>query len=163
MLPRVAELTRTLGLVPHPEGGHFREVFRSAVSVGPMDGRPQRAALTTIYFLLTCGERSLWHGVRSDEIWHFYEGEELELLVADPSCTNLTRQRLGRLDEGGGVAPVHVVPAGAWQAARSTGAYTLVGCTVGPGFDFADFTMLRDCPESAARMRQQHPELADLV
>jgi predicted cupin superfamily sugar epimerase len=99
-----------------------------------------RAALTTIYFLLPAGQVSRWHRVTSDEVWHYYEGAPLELVMADAAMTRLTRRVLGPV--GDGMAPVATVPASEWQAARSTGAYTLTGCTVGPGFEFDDFEML---------------------
>jgi predicted cupin superfamily sugar epimerase len=158
---RAADLISSLGLAPHPEGGHFRRVFRSGLRVQPLDARSERAALTTIYYLLAAGELSLWHRVASDEVWHFYEGYELELFVADPRFEQLTRHVLGVADEA--AMPVCVVPAGSWQAARSSGAYTLAGCTVGPGFEFADFQLLRDLPAEAAELRRRHPELADFV
>jgi predicted cupin superfamily sugar epimerase len=135
MHPRAQELIETLQLTPHPEGGFFREVFRSAKTVTPSDGRPIRSALTTIYFLLPAGAYSRWHQVLSDEVWHFYEGAPLELLCDDAHWI------LGPVVLSGEQAPVHTIPAGAWQAARSLGEYTLVGCTVGPGFDFADFSL----------------------
>jgi predicted cupin superfamily sugar epimerase len=154
---RARELISSLGLTPHPEGGCFREVYRSAARVQPSDGRPVRTAVTTIYFLLAEGEVSRWHRVRSDEVWHHYEGDPLELLTVDTD-SKPARHLLGRV--GVGVRPVHVVPANAWQAARSTGTYTLVGCTVGPGFDFADFQMLRDDRVEAERFNQRYPDLA---
>jgi predicted cupin superfamily sugar epimerase len=95
-----------------------------------------RGALTTIYFLLAEGTYSAWHRVESDEVWHFYEGEPLELLTRpDPAAT----PSVTRLDAEN---RVHVVPARQWQAARPLGAYTLVGCTVGPGFEFDDFELI---------------------
>jgi uncharacterized protein len=161
MPPRAAHLVSALGLVPHPEGGHYREVYRSASGVQPLDARPGRAALTTIYFLLAAGEVSRWHRVASDEVWHHYEGDALELFVADARFDRISRELLGPVGEG--VQPVRVVPADAWQAARSTGSYTLVGCTVGPGFDFADFRMLRDLPAEAEVVRGRHPDAAPFV
>ena len=157
MHARAAELITSLGLVPHPEGGHFAEVYRSGSRVRPLDARRERAALTTIYFLLTSGQVSCWHRVASDEAWHFYEGDPLELLAADGEFEKVTRRVLG--PAGQDMQPVHVVRAGHWQAARSTGEYSLVGCTVAPGFEFADFEMLRDRPELADVMRRRHPEL----
>lgn len=147
MTDRVAELIRTLGLVPHPEGGSYREIWRAPLGVEPDDRRGSRAALTQIYFLLPEGAISCWHRVRSDEIWHHYEGAPLELLRIPPDEMRIERARLGPL--GDGQAPVECVPAHWWQAARSLGDFTLVGCTVGPGFEFADFEMLRDRPEQA--------------
>jgi predicted cupin superfamily sugar epimerase len=139
---RAAELIEMLGLAPHPEGGFYREVWRSGASVEPSDLRGTRSALTAIYFLLSAGAVSRWHRVRSDEIWHHFEGAPLELMRVPPDDLRLERVRLGPL--GDGQAPIHCVPAGWWQAAHPLGAYTLVGCAVGPGFDFADFEMLRD-------------------
>jgi predicted cupin superfamily sugar epimerase len=144
---RAAELIATLGLAPHPEGGYFREIWRAGLGVEPGDRRGARSALTTIYFLLSAGAVSRWHRVRSDEVWHHYEGAPLELVLVRKEGQQLARVRLGPLSDG--QAPVHCVPADTWQAARSLGAYTLVGCTVGPGFDFADFELLRDRPDLA--------------
>jgi len=158
---RVAELVRALALRPHPEGGHYGEVYRSASVVRPADRPVERCALTTIYFLLAAGERSRWHRVLSDEAWHFYEGEPLELVWA-PSFDQPPERRV--LGVGGGERQrVAVVPGGAWQAARPLGAYALVGCTVGPGFDFADFTLLTDHPPLADALRRSAPELAALL
>ena len=162
MSGRAAELIRILGLRPHPEGGHYGEVFRSAVRVRPADRDVERVALTTIYFLLAAGEWSRWHRVAADEAWHFYEGDALDLLWLDAGGGDLVRRvRLG--PAASGTRPVAVVPAGSWQAARPLGAYTLVGCTVAPGFEFADFTLLADRPEDAARLRAGHPNLAELI
>lgn len=161
MHDRAAHLISSLGLTPHPEGGHYREVFRSSASVHPGDGRGERCSLTTIYFLLNAGEQSRLHRVTSDEAWHFYEGDPLDLLWTGTEPTVLHRARLGPVADG--MAPVAVVPAGAWQAARSSGAYTLVGCTVGPGFDFADFQMLGDHPELAGDLCARHPGLRPYV
>lgn len=164
--PRVAELIRTLALVPHPEGGHFAEVFRSSGAVRPAGRDVSRAALTSIYFLLAAGEHSRWHRVAADEAWHFYEGDPLELFWVDDRSGACVRRRLGAVAAGGAAGdtrPVEVVPAGAWQAARPTGAYALVGCTVGPGFDFRDFTLLADVPSEAERLGRRFPELAGLI
>jgi len=158
---RAAELIQILGLRPHPEGGHYGEVFRSALEVRVSDRDTSRRALTSIYFLLAAGERSRWHRVLADEAWHFYEGAPLELLWLDPSGTDCTRRLLGPVAPG--QAPVHVVPAGCWQAARPTGKYTLVGCSVGPGFEFADFTLLADHAAEADGLRRRFPDLAALL
>ena len=104
---------------------------------------------------------SRWHRVASDEAWHFYEGAPLELVVADAPMTALNRHVLG--PAGDGIAPAHVVPAGWWQAARSTGAYTLVGCTVAPGFEFEDFLICREHPADAEAMRKKYPETAGFL
>jgi uncharacterized protein len=137
---RVEELIRTLALAPHPEGGHYRETWRSDLTVAPADGRGARTALTSIYYLLPAGAISRWHRVQSDEVWHHCEGAPLELWTVPAHEHWLERIRLGPL--GPGQAPAHCVPAHWWQAARSLGDYTLVGCTVGPGFEFADFELL---------------------
>lgn len=145
MHPRVDELIRLLRLEPHPEGGHFVQTYRSALNVQPHDQRGTRAALTNIYFLLVEGDVSRWHRVASDEAWNWYEGAPLELFVVPPRGAEVTRIVLGPLS--GESSPQHVVPAGWWQAARPRGSYSLVGCCVGPGFEFADFTLLGDVPE----------------
>lgn len=161
MHDRAAHLIDSLGLTPHPEGGYFREVYRSESRVQPLDRRPPRSALTTIYFLLAAGQVSRWHQVASDEVWHHYEGDPLELWVADDGFSRVVKHRLGRVQPDS--LPVHVVPAHGWQAARSTGAYTLAGCTVGPGFDFSDFRMIDALPETAAMVRERHPGLIQFL
>lgn len=161
MNDRTDELIKSLDLEKHPEGGYFREIYRSGNRVLPDDDREHRSALTTIYFMLASGDRSRWHVVASDEVWHHYEGDVLELLIIDPKSMVLERRLLGPL--GGDVRPIHVVPAGCWQAARPTGEYTLVGCTVGPGFDFADFAMIGDDEQAANRLRSEHPDLRELL
>jgi len=156
------ELIRSLDLQPHPEGGYYRELFRSTSTVQPHDDRDARSALTTIYFLLVEGAVSRWHRVRSDEVWHLYEGGPLELLDLDLAAGLLDTRQLGAVDANG-ARPVHTIPAGHWQAARSLGAYTLVGCTVGPGFDFDDFHLMSDDSPAADRMRDKWPELAAFI
>lgn len=119
------EIIRTLNLQPHPEGGWFRETFRDAAS-------------TAIYYLLKAGERSHWHRIASAEVWHWYAGATLELRIADGA----RRETVALGDELlNGQRPQAVVPPYAWQAARSLGEFTLVGCTVAPAFDFATFEM----------------------
>jgi uncharacterized protein len=129
----VEEIVRALGLRPHPEGGHYRETFRQ---VAPDGGR---GAMTAIYFLLKAGEVSHWHRVDAAEIWHWYDGAPLDLSISLDG-RSVTAGRLGP-DLRAGEAPQIVVPEGAWQAARSRGAWTLVGCTVGPAFDFTGFEL----------------------
>ncbi|HEY3221532.1 MAG TPA: cupin domain-containing protein [Gemmatimonadales bacterium] len=159
MHPRAAELLNILGMRPHPEGGHYVEQFRSPRRVEALDRSVERAAITSIYFLLAAGESSRWHRVLSDEVWHYHEGDAIELLLFDDR--GLRRFQLGPV--GGETRPTIVVPAGTWQAARTTGAYTLVGCTVGPGFEFADFSLLADAPDAASRFSARHPDLIDLI
>ena len=156
-MDRAQMLIAELGLKPHPEGGYYGEVFRSGHQVAPADGRGNRAALTTIYFLLPAGFVSRWHQVRSDEVWHFYEGAPLQLWVASPGADRIQRHELGPLERR--QRPVQTVPAGWWQAARSTGDYTLVGCSVGPGFDFADFRLAVDSPSAPAALARAGPGL----
>jgi len=158
MHPRAAELVRFLGLQPHPEGGHYREVFRSPRPVRPVDGRGERSALTAICFLLAAGESSRWHRLASDEVWHFYEGEPLEIFVLDGALERCDRRLLGAAH-----GPVTAIPAGSWQSVRPLGAYALAGCTVGPGFDFADFRLMADDPAAAEALRRRFPDLAVLL
>jgi predicted cupin superfamily sugar epimerase len=157
MHARAAELITKFQLERHPEGGYYREIFRSADLVAPADGRGARAALTTIYFLLPAGIVSRWHRVTSDEVWHLYEGGPLEVLSVDPAFSALARHKLEPH------APVCTVAAGHWQAARTVGDYALTGCTVGPGFDFEDFTILGNDAASTMRLVALDPELASLV
>lgn len=161
MHERAAILIDTLGLVPHREGGHFREVHRSPCRVLPEDGRRSRSALTAIYFLLVAGEISRLHRVASDETWHFHEGDPLEIVVASPDFGSVHSHRLGLWTQA--TEPVRVVPSGWWQAARPLGGYCLVSCSVGPGFEFEDFEMLRDRPGGAADAALLDPRLRQLV
>jgi predicted cupin superfamily sugar epimerase len=155
---RAAELIKALDLEPHPEGGFYREVFRSEGIVNPADQRGERSALTTIYFLLTDDSHSRWHRVRSDEVWHLYEGGPLEVMELDAECRDVRTHTLAAVDVSG-ARPVHTVAAGTWQAARSVGPYALMGCTVGPGFDFADFELLADHGGIAVLTRDRHPAI----
>lgn len=161
MNPRASELINLLGLEPHLEGGYFREVFRSPHLVQLSDDQGDRRALTTIYFLLVAGEHSCWHRVVWDEVWHYYEGAALELFWAEQGADKYTRCLLG--DVGGLSRPIAVVPGGCWQMARTTGEYTLVGCTVGPGFEYEDFRLLREVAEEASEIQRRFPELAEYV
>jgi hypothetical protein len=132
-LPSAAEMIARLELKPHPEGGHFRETFRDThLDTG---GRP---VSTAIYFLLARGERSHWHRIDVVELWHYYAGSALTLQIADGDGRR--RIRLGP-DLAAGEVPQAIVSPQAWQAAMSTGDWTLVGCTVAPGFDFAKFEL----------------------
>lgn len=155
---RAEELIRLLDLEPHPEGGYYRRIYRSASRVRRVADGEERRALTSIYYLLTEGSLSRWHRVCSDEAWHYYEGEGLELLGFDANGAHAFKHLLAPLGQGG--SPACVVPAGWWQAARPLGAYALVGCTVGPGFEFADFTLLADLPEQG---QPKAPDFADFA
>jgi uncharacterized protein len=161
MHPRAAELIRRLDLAPHPEGGYFREIFRSDVRVSLADGRSPRSALTTIFFLLVEGQVSRWHAVASDEVWHLYEGGPLDLFVLSAEKPAPARIRLASV--AAGTQPTHTVPAHHWQAARPAGAYALAGCTVGPGFAFEDFRFLADDPAMFAALRASAADLLSLV
>ncbi len=127
------DIVRLLDLRPHPEGGHYRETFRD-----PVGGASGRASSTAIYFLLRVGEVSRWHRVDAAEVWHWYAGAPLLLTVAD--AAGRREARLGP-DLAAGERPQAAVPAHAWQQAQSLGAWTLVGCTVAPGFEFSGFEM----------------------
>jgi len=130
--PTAADIIKRLDLKPHPEGGHFRETHRDEA------GHSGRAHSTAIYFLLARGERSHWHRIDAAEVWHYYSGDPLKLEIVDGSKEMIVR--LGpnvHADE----APQAVVPARAWQAAETTGDWTLCGCTVSPGFQFESFEL----------------------
>ena len=127
------EIVSLLDLRPHPEGGYFRETFRDERA-----SADARAASTAIYFLLTRERASHWHRIDAVEIWHHYAGAALELSVADGTTTRTLR--LGP-DIANGERPQGIVPAHAWQAARTLGEWTLVGCTVAPGFVFERFEL----------------------
>jgi uncharacterized protein len=129
-----AEIIARLDLKPHPEGGYFRETFRDDHT-----DASGRAASTLIYFLLARGERSHWHRVDATEIWHYYAGSALSLRIAGDGLLAQT-VALG-IDLAAGERPQAIVPAHAWQSAESTGDWTLVGCTVAPGFEFAKFEL----------------------
>lgn len=126
------ELISLLQLEPHPEGGHFRETYRHRAKEG-------RGAGTAIYFLLRQGERSHWHRVDADEMWHHYAGAPLELRIKKGEQP--TASRILGSDFEAGQRPQALVPAGAWQAARSLGKWTLVGATVSPAFEFDGFEL----------------------
>lgn len=127
------EVIARLGLGPHPEGGWFRETFRAPAQPGG------RGACTSIVYLLRAGERSHWHRIDAAEIWNFHAGAPLALRIAEPD----TKARLVTLagDLAAHTAPQAVVPPGAWQAAYSLGAWSLVGCSVAPAFDFRFFEL----------------------
>jgi predicted cupin superfamily sugar epimerase len=184
-----------LALQPHPEGGWYREIYRSPTRVETARG--SRSAITTIYYLLERHQLSRWHVVQADELWHFYAGAPLELLEYDPTTRRLTPHVLGHVDTapaasagatppsvvtvsagaGGAVRPaaaiaaapaasaisVAVIPARVWQAARSLGEYSLVGCTVGPGFEFADFQFTSDLPSHADHFQGDLAPFAGLL
>jgi hypothetical protein len=127
------DIIRMLDLKPHPEGGHFRETFRDD------RGEGKRAASTAIYFLLAAGEVSHWHRVDAVEIWHWHAGAPLALSIAPPEGAAF--EHVLGADLSAGERPQGIVPANYWQSAKSLGAWTLVGCTVAPGFQFSTFVL----------------------
>lgn len=140
-----AQWINTLQLQPHPEGGHFRETYRARESMATAHLPPRfggsRNHSTAIYFLLEAGQFSAFHRIKSDEVWHFYDGGPLDIFDLHPDGTLLVHH-LGR-DPTREAWPQAVVPAGHWFASRPAPgtAFALVGCTVAPGFDFADFEL----------------------
>ncbi|HWA31012.1 MAG TPA: cupin domain-containing protein [Rhizomicrobium sp.] len=141
-MTKADRIIRILKLKPHPEGGYFRETFR--------DPKGKRAHSTAIYFLLKKGQASRWHRVDAAEVWHWYGGAPLELLIGKSRAKPKRHVLGGNLAKG--ERPQIVVPAGHWQAARSTGVYTLAGCTVAPGFLFSKFA-LAELPSAWRRSR----------
>ncbi len=162
--PEARAVIERLSLAPHPEGGFFRETFRAPRGVPTAAG--ERAASTAIYFLLPAGAFSALHRVRSDEVWHHYDGDPVAIhfLYEAASPRAFPEHRivtLGR-DLACGQAPQVVVPAGVWQAAVPLGdRYALCGCTVAPGFDFADFEMPTRA-ELVSRMPQWRAVIEEL-
>lgn len=127
------DIIKTLGMQPHPEGGWYVETYRD------VDGPDGRARSTAIYYLLEAGQRSHWHRVDALEIWHWHAGAALELGISEDGVHQRTIQ-IGP-DISAGQRPQGIVPTHAWQSARSLGDWTLVGCTVAPGFEFEGFEM----------------------
>lgn len=131
----VAEAVRAWQLKPHPEGGFFRETYRSARHTAPAGWPGERALATAILYLLPAGQRSAWHRVRGDELWLWQGGAAMELRIAAQT------QLIGP-DPAAGQQPQVLVPGGAWQSARpAAGPWSLAACLVTPGFDFADFEL----------------------
>ena len=158
----IEQLVDFYQLKPHPEGGFYKETYRSKESISqqslPDRFVGERSFSTAIYFLLPAGHFSAFHRIKSDELWHFYAGEALHIYVIDEEGA-LTTINLGA-DILNGETMQAVVPAGCWFASRpvkSTG-YCFVGCTVSPGFDFADFELAR-----AEELTQIHPEHKELI
>jgi uncharacterized protein len=152
------EWIHVLGLVPHPEGGHYRETYRAASTITPSGRDSPRSLSTAIYFLLQGHEVSALHRLHSDELWHFHAGSTLRVVELTPDGA-LHQHRLG-LDVEGGEQPQAVIPAGSWfgaQVADATG-FALVGCTVAPGFDFADFEL-----GDGAELRARYARFGEIV
>lgn len=129
------DVIKLLGLLPHPEGGHYVETFRDAAT-----DANDRSRSTAIYFLLKRGEVSHWHRVDAVETWHWHAGAPLTLRIAEKAGAPVQALTLGS-DLAKGERPQGIVPMGWWQAAESLGDWTLVGCTVAPGFEFSGFEL----------------------
>ncbi len=153
-----ADLIRRLDLLPHPEGGYYRETYRAADAVTRGDGA-QRSACTAIYYLLCDGAWSTWHRIRSDELWHFHAGGALLVHVLAPDGA-YRRLRLGDALKDPDAAFQAVVPAGSWFAAElaDPAGYALAGCTVAPGFEFSEFELA-----DAAELQGLYPAQAGLI
>ena len=139
------ELARALDLEPHPEGGWFKETWRSSIRIAPSEYDGTRASATAIYFVLGPGEESRWHRVRSAELWLWHAGAPLSLALGGAGAAPAPGGEVVELgpDLAAGQRPQAVVPAGTWQSARPVGAGdVLVSCVVSPGFEFADFELL---------------------
>ena len=152
---RENQLIELLGLVPHPEGGFYAENFRSGIKI--KQGGRSRQAGTHIHYLLKKKEISRWHRIDSDELWHLYEGGPLVLHQANEDFSECRQHILAA-----GRTYMTVVPAGTWQAAVAPEQYSLAGCTVVPGFEFAEFVLLRDCEEKEMLL-QRYAEAAFLL
>ncbi|MDE1183281.1 cupin domain-containing protein [Paraburkholderia sp.] len=158
-----AALIRELDLVPHPEGGFYRETYRSAARVtreaDADTADATRSASTAIYYMLCDGAHSAWHRIRSDEVWHFYAGDPLDVHMIDDAGV-LTTHRLGNPLTQAGTVFQAVVPAGFWFAAecRDATGFALVGCTVAPGFEFSEFEMA-----DVSALRDAYPAHATLI
>jgi uncharacterized protein len=152
-------LISLLSLMPHPEGGHFKETYRSHHRVSREGDSASRSASTAIYYLLRGRERSTWHRIRSDEMWHFYEGVPLRIYVLEPEG-RLSVLRLGHPLRHEGADFQALVPAGRWFAAEceDSQGYSLVGCTVAPGFEFEEFEI-----GDASFLKKDWPEHSELI
>ena len=156
------DVIRDLALAPHPEGGWYRELYRSSRRVTTEQG--SRSAMTTIYYLLEHRQLSRWHSVAADETWHFYAGAPLELFAYDSTAGTLIRHLLcAPASTAGAGEPVAVIPSGVWQAARSLGEYSLLGCSVAPGFEFADFRLIATLPGHAGHFTRTLQHLRELL
>lgn len=149
---------KPIDLTEHPEGGRFLEVFRSSVVITRSDGLT-RSALTHIYFSMNKGEVSRFHKVQSDEVWNLYNGNGLFIYTWDGSSTPPQRHELSVSSS----TFCHVVPAGTWQAAEPIGDSVLVGCSVGPGFEFEDFELMDPKSDSARLVKSLNPAMVQFT
>lgn len=157
MLYSPEQLAAFLQLQPHPEGGFYREVYRSEMQISPEGFPGTRPVSTSIYYLLQQGDFSTFHRIASDELWHFHYGQDL--LIHELGANGYTCHRLGTSFEQGARLQV-VIPAGSWFASEPAegSAFCLAGCTVAPGFDFRDFELAR-----AGELVRQYPDHATLI
>jgi len=163
MPDRAQELIERLGLIPHPERGHYVETYRAPLAVDAASHGGARAASTAIYFLVTRAQPTTYlHRLKSDELFHLYEGGPLDVLLLGPGGAGEVR-RLG-LDLAAGERPQLVIPAGTWFAVElaATASHCLFGCTVAPGFDFADFELAQG-PELATRFPAHAARIARMT
>ena len=156
---RIKELIALHRMRPHPEGCFFVEVFRSENQVDPQDDRSKRSAITAILFLMPAGDISRFHRVRSDEVWSHLEGAPVRQISLSPDLDEMNGFELSSSNDG---QPLRVIPADWWQASVSMGSFSLVSCTVGPGFDFDDFEMACNSPSGSAIIAK-YPHLAQFV
>lgn len=154
-MQEIESLITKLALAPHPEGGYFRETYRSA-GITSVENLGFRNYSTCIYFLVTPEAFSAFHRIRQDEIWHFYLGKPLKLYLISPDGKFSTRLIGNEIKDDH--LPQFVIPAGYWFAAHVESDYALVGCTVSPGFDFRDFEMAK-----RAELIRKFPELAGII
>ena len=156
------ELIKCLNLTKHPEGGWYRETYRSEETIKanelPERFSGDRSVCTAIYYLLRAGDISALHHIQSDEIWHFYAGISLTIHVITPQGEYYPLRLGSNIADGESFQ--YIVPAGCWFGAETKGdaGYSLVGCTVAPGFDFADFEM-----GSREKLMQQYPKLSEII
>jgi len=154
------QIIKELDLRPHPEGGYYKETYRSDAQVYSQQVHQDRNAITCIYFLLMQGQKSRFHRVKHDEIWHFYLGSPLRLIDIDRHNYHANESILG--DYQHTLCAQQIIPANHWQAAESLGKYSLVGCSVAPGFDFSDFAFL-DAHLDRKRIEKQYPQLNGFI
>ncbi len=150
-MSKAEDILRALCLAPHTEGGYYRETYRSGIQAKT---ETHRSAGTAIYFLLAENQQTSWHRVANDEIYHFYCGSPLEVMMISPD--GKPEKRTLGCDILSGMTPQLLIPGGTWQSARCTGEFTLLGCTVSPGFEFADFEAA-----GSESMRRLFPHLKD--
>lgn len=158
MQHHIQNIIKRYSLIPHPEGGYYREVFRSDLRITSPAVPKERAAATHIYFFLMQDQISRFHKVLHDEIWNFYEGDPLKLITFKGRTAEQTI--LGTKQKAG---YTRTVPAGCYQAAETTGDYSLVGCTVAPGFEFEDLSYLSEDRAAREKLLADYPEYKKFI